>query len=36
MKTRLAVNRTDYGIEKEVKQAIKLLGGIDTFIDSGA
>jgi uncharacterized protein (DUF362 family)/ferredoxin len=35
MKTRVAVTRTNYGLEKAVRQAIELLGGIDQFIEPG-
>ncbi len=35
MKHRVAVTRTNYGIEKAVKRAINLLGGIDMFIEPG-
>ncbi len=35
MKTQVAVTRTNQGIEKAVKQAIKLLGGINRFIEPG-
>ena len=35
MKTRVAVTRTNYGLEKAVRQAIQLLGGIDQFIEPG-
>ena len=35
MKTLVAVTRTNYGVEKAVKLAIELLGGVDNFISPG-
>ena len=35
MKIRVAVTKTSYGLEKAVKQAITLLGGINRFIEPG-
>ena len=35
MKTQVAVTRTNHGVEKAVKKAITLLGGIDRFIAPG-
>lgn len=35
MKSRVAVVRTDWGVERAVEEAIGLLGGIDAFIEPG-